>query len=218
MKQLSLKILFCVSTLGLFSCGQKKDAVCVEAVDLGLSVKWASCNVGADSPEDYGGYYAWGETKEKDYYGWETYKWCKGNDYSMTKYCEDSHAGTIDNKTTLAPKDDVAHVKWGDGWRMPTMAELEELRTECVWNWTIRNSVFGYQVTGPNGNSIFLPAAGVHNDMGVCALPHGGYYWSATLYMMDSGCAYSFSFHGYERYRSNGAGRSDGCTVRPVKE
>ena len=185
---------------------------------MGLSVKWASCNVGADSPEDYGGYYAWGETKEKDYYVWETYKWCKGNNYSMTKYCEYSRVGTIDNKTTLVPKDDVAHVKWGDGWRMPTRDELEELRTKCVWTWTIHNGTFGYQVTGPNGNSIFLPAAGVNNDMGVCDLPYGGHYWSSTLYMMSSDYAYSLSFYGGIRGRSDGYGRSNGCAVRPVKE
>lgn len=86
-----------------------------EAIDLGLpsGLKWASCNVGASSPEEYGGYFAWGEIEEKSDYSWDTYKWCKGSSESMTKYCTNSNYGTVDNKTILDPEDDVAHVKWG---------------------------------------------------------------------------------------------------------
>ena len=96
-----------------------------EYVDLGLpsGLKWATCNVGASSPEVYGGYYAWGETEEKSSYSWSTYKWCNGSYDTMTKYCTSSSYGTVDNKTTLDPQDDVAHVKWGGRWRMPTLEE-----------------------------------------------------------------------------------------------
>ena len=94
-----------------------------EYVDLGLSVKWATCNVGADSPEEYGYHFAWGETSPKTTYNWSTYKYCNGDEYSMTKYCDDSF-GTVDNKTTLELSDDAARVNWGGKWRMPTRAEI----------------------------------------------------------------------------------------------
>ena len=133
-----------------------------EAIDLGLpsGTKWANMNVAASTPEEYGGYYAWGETEEKDNYSWSTYKWCRGSYDTQTKYCTDSSYGTVDNKTVLDPEDDVAHVKWGGTWRMPTLDEQKELLNKCTWNWTTQNGVNGYKGTGPNGNSIFLPAAG----------------------------------------------------------
>ena len=104
-------------------------------VDLGLSVKWATCNVGATTPEGYGNYYAWGETKPKSTYDWSTYKYCNGDRYSMTKYCTNSEYGIVDNKTTLELSDDAAHVNWGGSWRMPTKAEQDELNN-CTWTWT----------------------------------------------------------------------------------
>ena len=133
-----------------------------EYVELGLpsGIKWATCNIGATKPEEYGGYYAWGETEEKSYYDWDTYKWCNGTYNSLTKYCTDSGSGRVDNKTVLDPEDDVAHIKWGGSWRMPTRDEIKELNDNCTWQWTTLNGVNGYRVTGPNGNSIFLPAAG----------------------------------------------------------
>ncbi|MBQ7820306.1 MAG: hypothetical protein IJ341_11490, partial [Bacteroidales bacterium] len=132
-------------------------------VDLGLSVKWATCNVGATTPEEYGDYFAWGETETKDTYDWSTYKYCNGTEDSMTKYCTNSNNGTVDNKTTLELTDDAAHVNWGGSWRMPTKAEQEELMdtNNCTWEWIARNGVNGYKVTSKkNGNFIFLPAAG----------------------------------------------------------
>ena len=122
-------------------------------VDLGLSVKWATFNVGATSPEEYGDYFAWGETEPKETYSWATYKWCDGTDANITKY------NTIDGKTILEPTDDAAQVHRGDKWRMPTKAECQELIDSCTWEWTTSNNISGYRVTGPNGNSIFLPAA-----------------------------------------------------------
>ena len=158
-------------------------------VDLGLSVKWATCNVGASKPEDYGDYYAWGETTTKSDYDWDTYKWCKGTYRSMTKYCTDSDDGTVDNRTRLISSDDVATVKWGSKWRMPTLEEMNELRGEdCTWTWTTQNGVKGMKLTGPNGNSIFLPAAGNRYGTGLYDRGSSGYYWSATL-DEDGNCA-----------------------------
>ena len=186
-----------------------------EAVDLGLSVKWATFNVGATKPEEYGGYYAWGETEEKDTYNWSTYKWCNGSYYTQTKYCTDSYYGTVDNKTVLDPEDDVAHVKWGGSWRMPTKAEQDELRTNCTWTWTTQNGVKGYKVTGTNGNSIFLPAAG--NRYGAYLYDSGSYgrYWSSSLDVGSSYNAYYLYFDsGHYGWGSNN--RYIGQSVRPV--
>lgn len=188
-----------------------------EWVDLGLSVKWATCNVGAESSEDYGGYYAWGETEQKSNYSWSTYKWCNGRHNSLTKYCTSSSYGVVDNKTILDPEDDVAHVLWSGSWRMPTENEIKELNNGCIWNWTTQNGVNGYKITGPNGNSIFLPAAGYRGDTEIRYRGSYGYYWSGTLYESYMDCAGGFIFGG--GYRNWGSGnRQGGRTVRPVTE
>ena len=155
----------------------------IYAVDLGLSVKWASCNLGASKPEDSGEYFAWGETEPKNDYNSSTYKW--GSYNTITKYNTDSSYGTVDNKTVLDPEDDVAHVKLGSMWRMPTDDEWTELTTKCKWTWITYKGVKGYKVTSPNGNSIFLPAAGFRYDK---TLNNGndsslsvGHYWSSSL-------------------------------------
>lgn len=182
-----------------------------EYVDLGLpsGIKWATCNVGADRPEDYGDYYAWGETETKDTYNWSTYKWCSDELWTgMTRYtCPDGKTSGIwyggkgtfvgDNKTTLAPEDDVAHVKWGGKWRMPTSAELDELRDtdHCTWTWTTRGGKNGYLVTSKNnGNSIFLPAAGYRSDTALLLADSFGYCWSSSLYKGGSYDAYYLYF------------------------
>ena len=193
------------------------DANVHEAVDLGLSVKWATCNVGANSPEEFGDYYAWGETEEKTDYSWFTYKWCNGSIDCMTKYCIDSDYGEVDHKTTLDLSDDVAHVEWGGKWRMPTLDEIEELRDECSWEWTTVNGVVGYKVTGPNGNSIFLPAAGYRNGTEVYRRGSRGYYWSGTLYEDSSYFAYYLYFYG-GGHDWDGSDRYGGHTVRPVRD
>ena len=183
-------------------------------VDLGLpsGIKWAVCNVGAEYPWEYGGYYAWGETEEKEDYSWSTYKWCNGSETSMTKYY------IIDNKTTLDPEDDVAHVKWGGSWRMPTLAEFDELFDNCTWQWTTQNGVDGNRVTGPNGNSIFLPAAGYRYDRYDTNLSYSGstgYYWSGSLFKSYScNACYLYSRSGYSRWEYNV--RHLGYSVRPV--
>ena len=149
-------------------------------VDLGLSVKWAIMNVGATSPEDYGDYFAWGETEPKEEYSWETYKWCDGDFNDLTKYCSRSDFGIVDNKTVLDLEDDAANVNWGGAWRMPTKAELDELIENCTWSWTTQNGVDGYTVTSnTNGKSIFLPAAGYRNETFSDEVGTFGYYWSS---------------------------------------
>ncbi|MBR5324217.1 MAG: hypothetical protein IKV14_05330, partial [Muribaculaceae bacterium] len=161
-----------------------------EYVDLGLpsGLKWATCNVGATTPEGYGDYFAWGETSPKTTYNWNTYKYCNGTETSMTKYCVESYFGgsygTVDNKTTLELSDDAARVNWGGSWRMPTRAEYKELldTSNCSWTWTTQNGVNGRKVTSKkNGKSIFLPAAGRRYEGSLNYAGSDGYYWSSSL-------------------------------------
>lgn len=183
-------------------------------VDLGLSVKWATCNVGANNPEDYGDYYAWGEIETKQNYVWRTYKWCYGSPNTQTKYCLKNEYGTVDNKKFLEPADDVAHVKWGGNWRMPTLAEQDELRENCKWVWITMNGVKGYKVIGPNGNTIFLPASGYFNDWKINRAGLYGYYWSSSHCEITSDvyCLYINS----SRYDYDISFRYIGRSVRPV--
>ena len=184
-------------------------------VDLGLSVKWATCNVGADSPEDYGDYFAWGETEPKSTYDWSTYKWCQGSRTTMTKYCDNSFYGTVDNKTQLDLSDDAAHVNWGDSWRMPTDDEWEELAVKCTWTWTTQNGVEGRKVTSrTNGNSIFLPAAGCYCSS-LDYAGSDGYYWSSSLHWDNLSTAWGVLFYSSSVGWGNGD-RYRGRSVRPV--
>ena len=157
-----------------------------EWVDLGLpsGTLWATCNVGADSPEDYGDYFAWGETEPKEVYDWSTYKWCNGSIFTLTKYCtssSDGHNGFVDDKAELDPEDDAAYVNWGEKWRMPTYVQLDELKTKCTWTWTTQNGVNGRLVAGPNGNTLFLPAAGYRYDSSLSGAGSNVCYWSRAL-------------------------------------
>ena len=189
------------------------------AVDLGLSVYWGTTNIGASKPEDYGDYYAWGETEPKENYSWSTYKWGT-SETSLTKYNTDSVYGTVDNKTVLEPEDDVAHVKLGGKWRMPTDAEWTELRTKCTWTWVTNyngSGINGRLVKATNGNSIFLPAAGERGSTFLYATGSDGYYWSSslsTVYPYDAS-----SVHFYSDYVSRSSGyHYIGLSVRPVSE
>jgi len=191
----------------------------VEAVDLGLSVKWANMNVGANKPEDYGDYFAWGETTPKTTYDWSTYKWCNGSNTTITKYCTSSSYGTVDNKTTLELVDDAARANWGGSWRMPTYAEITELKDQCSWTWTTQNSVNGCLVTGPNGNSIFLPSAGCRNGGSLDNAGTGGMYYSSSK--LDFGImpqAVSVLSSGSDGPHTSLGGRALGLNVRPVTE
>ena len=185
-------------------------------VDLGLpsGTLWATRNVGASSPEDYGDYFAWGETEPKDYYDWSTYKWCNGSDDSMTKYYP-----FIDGKTELDPEDDAAYVNWGPSWRMPTTEQQKELCEKCSSTWTTLNGVSGRLFTGPNGNTLFLPAAG-HRWYDFLSYP-GTFCsaWSRTLspnYSNLARCLYFDSgYVGWNGGYSNA--RDNGFSVRAVR-
>ncbi len=197
------------------------------AVDLGLpsGLLWASYNLGASMPWDYGDYYAWGETEPKSDYSWTTYKWCYGSSTSLKKYCTTYTYGTVvDNITELQrgemsgeTVDDAARAKLGGKWRMPTYDEWEELRNNCIWTWTDNyngTGVKGRIVAAPNGNSIFLPAAGWRSNANLNEAT-SGYYWSSSLGTSDSRRARCVHFNSDGVYRA-AYYRYEGFPVRPV--
>ncbi len=202
---------------------EDKDIDTSGYVDLGLSVKWATCNLGATKPEEWGDYYAWGETYTKStFYTYATYKWTyDGTYYSMNKYNTKYSYGVVDKKKVLDADDDVARVKLGDKWRIPTRAEWKELQKKCTWTWTTQGGVVGYKVTSKtNGNSIFLPAAGYLNEGRLRAGNHGnyyGYYWSSSLCTVEPCNAWNMLFYTNFVEVSNDS-RSLGMSVRPVTE
>ena len=202
-----------------------------EWVDLGLpsGTLWATCNVGANAPEGYGDYFAWGETKPKDNYDLNTYKWYNHDDMYYTKYNQSYSSGyyddsgnyvpvvTPDHKTELDPEDDAAYINWGPSWRMPTHEQQRELVEQCTWKWTTRNGVYGQQGTGPNGNTIFLPAAGWVIDERSLRAGSYGCCWSRTLFPIVSDIAYiQYFFSGDMSWYSPYA-REVGCSVRAVR-
>ena len=192
-----------------------------EWVDLGLpsGTLWATCNVGANSPEEYGDYFAWGETEPKADYSWSTYKYCMGSYDTMTKYCTSSSFGTVDNKTELEPSDDAATVNWGVDWQMPSREECAELinSSYTTTTWTTMNGVYGRKITSKsNGNSMFLPASGCRSDTSLYNAGSSGLCWSRSLYASGSHDACGLYF--YSRYISTGDYfRYYGRSVRPVR-
>ena len=194
-----------------------------EYVDLGLpsGTLWATCNVGASSPEEYGDHFAWGETSPKDYYDSSTYKWCyyDNNGYwQLTKY-DYSSFPTIegDGKTELDPEDDAAYVNWNSYWRMPTSDQIEELVNCCSWQWTQRNGVNGQLGTGPNGNTIFLPAAGYRWCESLSNVGSVGRYWSRSLCSYDTADAYLLNFYSFNVYNCFNFNRFNGFAIRAVR-
>ena len=181
-------------------------------VDLGLSVKWATMNVGATTPEGYGDYFAWGETSTKDTYNWSTYFDTNDGGNTFTKYNNEG------GKTVLDPEDDAAYVNWGDSWRMPTKAEWQELFDSCTWTWTTQNGINGYKVTsnkeGYTDRFIFLPAAGSRYGSDIGGVGSYGYYWSSLLRESYSNNAWGLIFDSYHRYLDRK--RCYGLSVRPV--
>lgn len=186
------------------------------AVDMGLSVKWADHNIGAISPEDFGDYFAWGEIAPKDIYSWETYKFCNGSWNTINKYNNDSYYGLIDNKISLEPEDDVATVVWGSEWRMPTMEEMEELRTRCAWTRKMLDGNAYYEVVSPvTGNSIHIPAAGYRDKERTIVA--GCYYWTSNVWEQNTGFAYRL-YHNNDGTNTGNNYRVHGIPVRPVKQ
>ena len=201
------------------TCGQNGQVIKAipDAIDLGLSVKWANMNVGAKYIEDYGNYYAWGETVTKSTYDWSTYFDTNDDGSTFTKY-NNNNGG----KTVLDPEDDAAHVNWGGSWRMPTVAEWQELSNNCTWTLTTQNGIKGYKVTsnkaGYTDKFIFLPAAGLRSGSGLNGLNGEGsygYYWSSSLYENTS-IAWSLGFDWYRRNLNRSYYRFLGQSVRPV--
>lgn len=192
-----------------------------EYVDLGLpsGTLWATCNVGATKPEEYGDYFAWGETQPKDtIYEWSTYKYSNG--HYLTKYCNDTtygYNGFTDELTVLLPEDDAATANWGSGWCMPTYYQLEELCYYTSNTWTTQNGVNGRVFTATNGNSLFLPAAG-YRDIFFCDDGREGVYWSSSLSVDYSSVAWRLDFVSDRCFISDRDGyyRVYGHSVRPV--
>ena len=194
-----------------------------EYVDLGLpsGTLWATCNVGASNPEDYGDHFAWGETKTKSVYDWDTYKHAKGFD-KLTKYCDkskDGYKGFADTLTELQPIDDPAMANWGNGWYTPKKEQWDELMAHTNREWTTRNGVEGWLFTSRrNGKSLFLPAAGYRGNSSLNDAGSHGYYWSSSLYTDSPSGAWFFYFnfnsgcHDMDYY-----GRIFGRSVRPVR-
>ena len=224
-KKLLLPLLFMVAVcVGFCSCGDKKknstsgesedkavstcpDSNHPHAIDLGLpsGTKWACCNVDASSPVDYGGYYAWGETKEKSKYNKSTYKYY------------DSSTGSVDIGHNIAGTSyDVAHVKWGGSWCMPSLEQTQELLDKCSGVRVQQNGVSGRLFTGPNGNSVFFPAGGFRYNDVLHVDGSYGVYWLSTLNGYSQSSAYYFYFNSGFAYW-NCYHRYYGHMVRPVR-
>ena len=184
-------------------------------IDLGLSVCWATMNLRANMPSEPGGTFAWGETDKKFNFSWYTYSFCKGSYTSLTKYNSEESYGTIDNKEFLEIEDDAAAVNWGGRWRMPTSEEFEELLTKCKWEWTKQKKCKGYLVTGPNGNSIFLPTCGYRFGSTTNFPKDLGCYWSSSFVKKHPSLGVSLHFGSGAR-RLNQLGRCFGLSIRPV--
>ena len=203
--------------------GQGGGTQAAEWVDLGLpsGLLWAKCNLGATKPEEYGDYYAWGETDTKEVYLWETYKYCTAMDEegwvkTLSKYNTESEYGTPDNLTTLQPSDDVATQKLGNGARMPTETEWRELLANTTSEWTTENGVYGRKLTAANGKSLFFPAAGYRDGSELHLAGKRGVYWSSSI---DADCPYGVWGFGFGSGGQDVGGRGYrqfGFSVRAV--
>ena len=202
--------------------GEEVNFTLYDFVDLGLPhhTLWATCNVGANSPEEYGDYFAWAETQPKNYYYWSSYQYTMDGPYALTKYCSNpsyGYNGFTDSLTVLLPEDDAASANWSADWRMPTKEEWQELFQNTTQTWTTQNGVVGKLFTAPNGNSLFIPAS--------------GYFWGSELYNAGSNCLYGsssfrtdfpinawyFSFDSGNYQMDGSYTRSGGFTVRPMR-
>ena len=189
-----------------------------EYVDLGLpsGLKWATCNVGAETPEEYGNYYAWGETQPAPGFNYIESN-CATYGLSISEL---QSQGYIDNEGNLTSSHDAATANWGGSWRMPTEAEQQELSNNCTWEWTTQNNVNGCRVTGPNGSCIFLPAAGLRHGSSLYDDGSIGYFFSSTPYDFNYGSYYACRLYFYygDEYVHWGDDRYYGLTIRPITE
>lgn len=190
-------------------------------VDLGLpsGLLWATCNIGANTPEEYGDYFAWGETTSKNTYNWNNYKYCNGDRNQLTKYCNDvdyGHNGFTDTLTRLIFSDDAATANWGEEWHIPSGEEYVELLLYTNNVWTTQNGVYGRLFTAPNGASIFLPAAGVREDSDLLEAGNFGDYWTSSLATDYPADALDFVFDLPEGF-VDACHRNRGCSIRAVR-
>ena len=201
-------------------------------VDLGLpsGTLWATCNIGADNPEDYGLYFVWGETTgytqdttDGHSFNWASYKWCNGSSSTLTKYCNNSsygYNGFTDTLTELEPEDDAAYVNWGSAWRMPSKEQFDELinSSYTTTTWTTQNGVYGRKITSKsNSNSLFLPAAGYRDATSLHFVGSRGSYWSRTLGTVDPVGGWNLRFDSGDIGTSSYGYRYYGHCVRPVR-
>lgn len=203
-------------------CSFAQNASKHQYVDLGLSVKWATCNIGATKPEERGEFFSWGETENKRKNNWDTYKYSEGSKKSLTKYCSNpdyAWHGLVDSVSVLDLEDDVAHMKWGGTWRIPTKAQIDELLENCTWEWTTLNEVNGYKVTskkpGYTDRSIFLPVTGKYEDGKVFNYRSHGYYWSRNCGTITSEIAYTLEVY-TKGASAEMQSRCESLAVRPV--
>ena len=211
------------ATAFVAGCEKEKDPTepISNWVDLGLpsGLLWATRNVGADSPEDYGDYFAWGETSPKSVYSWSNYRYCNGAYNQLTKYCSNSsfgYNGFTDNLTILQPGDDAATANYGG--RTPTYEEWQELLNNTTSQWTTQNGVNGRLFTGSNGNSLFLPAAGFRWHSSLSNDGSYSYYWSSSLDTDGPYYAWYFDCGSGGQYMSGDGRRGDGHAVRVVRQ
>ncbi len=207
---------------GYLACGIEVNVSTLahDYVDLGLpsGLLWATCNIGADAPEEYGDHFAWGETEPKDIYNWNTYQFCNGSGSTFTKYCNNSnygYNGFTDNLTTLQSEDDVATVSWGRVWRIPSKEEFEELLNNTSRTVATQNGVKGLLFTASNGNSLFFPATGFRMDSNLTGV--GSYVgcWSSSLNIDINSRAWCCDFAIFKTIEDSG--RSVGLSVRAVR-
>lgn len=198
------------------------DSITHAFVDLGLpsGLLWATCNIGASSPEEVGDYFAWGDTSPKEMYDWKNYPYCSyaHDRFELTKYCTDScwgFNGIADHLTVLESEDDAAAANWDEGWRMPTSEDYDELiqNTQCIW--TTMNGVNGRLFTAKNGNSVFFPATGFRLD-GELICTNLGVYWSSSLQTNCQVAAWSLHFDYGNMHVCGTYERSRGQIVRAV--
>ena len=216
MKKIFYLIGLIINSLLFIQCETKDETkIKYNYVDLGLSVKWATCNIGAQKPEKSGNYFAWGEVQTKEFYNWDTYKY--GTEKNLTKY------NSFDKKNILDLEDDAAAVNWGENWRIPTFEEQKELIDNCTWTFTTLNGIKGYKVTskiaGYTNCSIFLPFTGYMYDNQICVADDCSYYISSTLDTNEDGVSYLLfiSQQGDQNYVHIGSHvRSMGTNIRPV--
>lgn len=189
-----------------------------EYVDLGLpsGVRWATCNVGANTPEEYGYYFAWGEIEPKKEYTWDTYKWCVNyTDFILIKYNHDTSFGVVDNKKELDRTDDAATMNWGGFWRIPTYKDFAELVENCTQTWITRNGINGILFTANNGNSVFFPTAGRYVDKTIYDSGSHCWFWINNYYTgLDPIYAFTVDF-----FLNGGVGqalRCEGLSIRPI--